>query len=268
MVTLFFRWFKSMKTLIFFSLIFFVSLPIRRACDIKFNDLDDHEINRRVHERDIFNITGQLQFCPSSLTVRNISVDNRLLKRLSILNVTYLLEPNRLNITALARLIGFAPLTIHLYFQTTNEYQSIRSSQSLPVNATDGQLACARSYSDQEEILRNCPMLQYKNGHFVLNHTISVAIKRHQSVIDTLFTSVVIVLMTMGTLCIGCGLEMEQLVSNIKRPIPLIVGLVCQVVYLPLLSVAISKIFRLDNPTALGLLTTASTPGMCFCFFL
>jgi predicted Na+-dependent transporter len=112
------------------------------------------------------------------------------------------------------------------------------------------------------DILRNCPTLKYENGHYILTQSVNVAIKRHQTIIDVLFTAVVIVLVTSGTLCIGCGLEMEQLVTSFQRPIPLIIGLVCQIIYLPLLSLGISKTFRLDNSTSLGLLSTATSPGM------
>ncbi len=120
------------------------------------------------------------------------------------------------------------------------------------------------SSSNRQEILRNCPMLTYENNHYVLSEQINVAVKRHQTIIDTLFTCVVIFLVTIGTLCIGCGLELEQLINNIKRPIPLIVGLFCQIVYLPCLSMGITKIFRLDNSTSLGLISTASSPGKIF----
>jgi predicted Na+-dependent transporter len=117
------------------------------------------------------------------------------------------------------------------------------------------------------DILRNCPTLKYENGHYILTQSVNVAIKRHQTIIDVLFTAVVIVLVTSGTLCIGCGLEMEQLVTSFQRPIPLLIGLFCQIIYLPLLSLGISKTFRLDNSTSLGLLSTATSPGMKISYF-
>jgi predicted Na+-dependent transporter len=107
-------------------------------------------------------------------------------------------------------------------------------------------------------------MLKYENNYYVLTQKITVAIKRHQTIIDILFTGVVIFLVTVGTLCIGCGLEIEQLMTNFKRPIPLIVGLFCQIIYLPLLSFGITKLFRLDHSTSLGLISTASSPGKIF----
>jgi hypothetical protein len=106
-----------MKAFIIFSFIFLLNFHINRACNIAFERLDVLNIIRHGYERDIFNISGKLQYCPSSIVVRNISISNPILKRLSILNVSYLIEINRLNITTLARLVGFVPLTIQIYFQ-------------------------------------------------------------------------------------------------------------------------------------------------------
>ncbi len=114
------------------------------------------------------------------------------------------------------------------------------------------------------EILRKCPMLRLERGYYVLTEQITVAVKRRQTIIDVLFTGVVMVLLTVGILCIGCDLEIEQMVNNFKRPIPLLIGLACQIVYLPLLSALISKIFQLDRSTNLGLLSMASSAGKFF----
>ena len=250
-----------MKTLIILFLLLLVHSPIDRACHITFEKFDEFHVFRHAYERDIFNLTGQLEYCPSSITVQNISISNRMLKRLSILNVSYILETNRMNITTMARLIGFAPLTIQLYFQDgTNNYNIRTISRSLE-NATMEEKICAESSSNRQEILQNCPNLRYENDFYILSDTINVAVKRHQTIIDFLFTGVVIFLVTLGTLCIGCGLEIEQLTSNFRRPIPLIVGLFCQLIYLPCLSLGITKVLRLDNSTSLGLISTASSPG-------
>jgi hypothetical protein len=107
--------------LLFFILL--LNFHINRACHIEFNKLDTSHTLRHVYEQGIFNITGQLQYCPSSIIVRNISLANPLLKRLSILNVSFFIETNQIHITVLARLIGFAPLNIEFYFQDDNEYR-------------------------------------------------------------------------------------------------------------------------------------------------
>lgn len=107
------------------SFIFFLNLNINQSCNIKFNKIDLSRTIRHAYEQSIFNITGQLQYCPPSITVQNISIANPLLRRLSILNVSYYIETNQIYITALARLVGFAPLTIDLYFQEQNQYRYI-----------------------------------------------------------------------------------------------------------------------------------------------
>ena len=98
-------------------IIFVLQLNNSDACHIDFDQLDTTNVIRHIYERSLVNITGQLRDCPSSLIVRNISIANPSLKRLSILNVTYVIETDGMNIHALARLIGFAPLTIQLYFE-------------------------------------------------------------------------------------------------------------------------------------------------------
>ncbi|CAF4011628.1 unnamed protein product, partial [Rotaria sp. Silwood1] len=97
-------------------------------------------------------------------------------------------------------------------------------------NGTYEQIKCSKSSLNHNEIVENCQMLKYENGYYILRQTINIAVKRHQTIIDLLFTSVVMFLVTTGILCIGCGLEMEQLIKNIRKPLPLIVGLICQII--------------------------------------
>ena len=106
-----------MSTFIVLLFIFLVGSDVSRACHIAFDQVDSADTIRHIYERDIFNITGELHHCPPSILVHNISISNPQLKRLSILNVSYFIENNQINITALGRLVGFAPLKIQLYFQ-------------------------------------------------------------------------------------------------------------------------------------------------------
>jgi hypothetical protein len=248
-----------MKRFVILSALVVFCSTISLACQISFGKLQASNVVRHVYERDIFNISGELEFCPSSFVIQNLSISNPKLKRLSVLNVSYYLENNRMNITALARLIGFTPLHIQLFF--LGQGNGFRPVASSLVNGSEEQKSCAMSSSDRLEILENCPSVKYDDGLYILSQTISVAIKRHQTIIDALFTGVVFFLVTMGTLCIGCDLEMEQIVGNLRRPIPLLLGLFCQIVYVPLLSYALTKIFRFDHATSLGLISTASSPG-------
>jgi len=228
---------------IFLFSIFTLPIQVYQTCDIKFDRLDAMNITRYIYEEDIFNITGELQHCPSSLIIRNISIANPYLRRLSILNVSFFIETNRIHLTGLARLVGFAPITLELYFkhQDTSNRRYFNN--------------CALKSTEQ------CSTLKYRHGFYVLTEKITVAVKRRQTVIDTLFTVVVLFLVTFGTLCIGCDLEYEQLINNFRRPIPLLIGLGCQIIYLPLLAKGLTKMFQLNKSTSLGLLSTAGSPG-------
>jgi hypothetical protein len=112
-----------MWTIFQLTFILLLNSNINRACNIEFNRLNKFDAIRDVYEQDVFNITGQLQHCPSSITIRNISIANPSLKHLSILNVSYFIETNQIHIISLARLIGFAPLTIELYFEDQQEHR-------------------------------------------------------------------------------------------------------------------------------------------------
>lgn len=237
-------------------ILIFSSFHRTDACHLLIDHLDSSNILRQSYERDVFNITGELRSCPSSLEVMNISIINPDLKRLSILNVSYFLETRQINITTFARFIGIAPLTIQFYLRA----QSNEIPYSL-VNGSAEERACAMFSLDRDEILHRCSMLKFENASYHYSQTIDVAIKRHQTIIDNLFTTVILFLVMIGTLCIGCGLELDQILENWKKPLPLFIGSFCQIIYVPLLSFGITKIFRLDRANSLGLISTASSPG-------
>ena len=106
-----------MKRLLLCALLFIFHVRFNRACQIEFRKLETSNVVRYVYERSMFNVTGRLRFCPPSIVVKNVSLLNPSLKRLSILNVTYVIEKNSIHITGLARLLGFAPISLQLYLQ-------------------------------------------------------------------------------------------------------------------------------------------------------
>ena len=114
-----------MQIFILLCTIILIYSEINQACQIDFDDLDTTGTIRHVYEQDLFNITGQVRFCPRSLVVVNISTLNEDLIRLSIINVTYWIETNQLNISGIGRLVGFAPLTIEFYFRENPEQKSV-----------------------------------------------------------------------------------------------------------------------------------------------
>lgn len=241
---------------ILFICVFFVFFRRISSCSLIVDHLEPSNILRRSYEKDLWNITGELRFCPSFLHVRNLSIINPRLKRLNILNVSFYIETNQLEINLLSRYVGISPLTIEFYFEKQNQKQNYSVK-----NATDEQRICLTSEFDDEDFFQRCSMIKNHSEFFRYSRTIDVAIKRRQTIIDTLFMSVIIVLVMAGTLCIGCGLEIEQIFENFRRPIPLLVGLFSQIIFLPLLSFGMTKIFRFDKAASLGLISTASSPG-------
>ncbi|KAG8554701.1 hypothetical protein GDO81_003867 [Engystomops pustulosus] len=59
----------------------------------------------------------------------------------------------------------------------------------------------------------------------------------------------------------GCKVDLEILKNLIKRPYPVLLGIVGQFVLMPLYAYLLSLLLRLSQPLALGLVVTCSSPG-------
>lgn len=68
-----------------------------RACRISFGRSDGTEPMRNVFERDLFNITGQLEFCLRSFAIRNVSTSNPQLKRPGIGNLSSFAQSDQIS---------------------------------------------------------------------------------------------------------------------------------------------------------------------------
>jgi hypothetical protein len=84
--------------------------------------------------------------------------------------------------------------------------------------------------------------IEYLNQtKYIFNYTndlnIDFAVKRKSSILDTIFTVVVIILVCIGTFLIGCRLVTQNLYANIRRPIPILIGLFSQFLCLPLVRI-------------------------------
>ncbi|CAF4354822.1 unnamed protein product, partial [Adineta steineri] len=81
------------------------------------------------------------------------------------------------------------------------------------------------------------------------------------TILDIIFTVIVIILVCIGTFLIGCRLDTQNLYANIRRPVPILIGLSSQFLCLPLLAFGLAKLAKLDSSTAIGLISTGSAPG-------
>ena len=66
---------------------------------------------------------------------------------------------------------------------------------------------------------------------------VDFAVKRKSTVLDIIFTVCIIVLVCIGTFLIGCRLVTQNLYANIRRPMPILIGLFSQFLCLPLVRI-------------------------------
>jgi len=126
--------------------------------------------------------------------------------------------------------------------------RSIEIKNSLPLNLLT-------FYNQSEDLIFNLTIhgnllgysrlslhVEYLNQtKYLFNYTndlnIDIAVKRKSTILDTIFTVVVIILVCIGTFLIGCRLVPQNLYANIRRPIPILIGLFSQFLCLPLVRI-------------------------------
>ena len=91
--------------------------------------------------------------------------------------------------------------------------------------------------------------------------TYLVKTKRIPRFIDTLFNYMLLPLILIVTCGMGCKLDLDIIKMKLRRPIPVLVGPVCQFICMPLVALCISKLLEFDPLTAMGLITVGSCPG-------
>ncbi|XP_052086574.1 sodium-dependent organic anion transporter-like [Mytilus californianus] len=70
-----------------------------------------------------------------------------------------------------------------------------------------------------------------------------------------------IVLLAVILLSLGCTIEPTKLLQQIKKPVPVIIGIVLQFIVYPLTAFGFAHAFQLNKYDALGLLILATCPG-------
>ncbi|KAI6232255.1 hypothetical protein M3Y95_00467100 [Aphelenchoides besseyi] len=83
-------------------------------------------------------------------------------------------------------------------------------------------------------------------------------------VMERIFVISIITLTTLGTVCMGCDLEVQIVLETLKRPTAPLIGFFTQFMWMPLLSYAIANFMLVpydEYPFALGLFVTGCSPG-------
>lgn len=75
------------------------------------------------------------------------------------------------------------------------------------------------------------------------------------------FGAMIAILVALNNINVGCQLDKEVVLSQLKRPIAPAIGMFCQFIFMPLVSYG-TALLLLENPvTRLGLFTIGSCPG-------
>ncbi|CAD5113675.1 DgyrCDS2836 [Dimorphilus gyrociliatus] len=92
-------------------------------------------------------------------------------------------------------------------------------------------------------------------------HNIPVVIMVPNRMLTGIFIVCVIFFMLLLNFGFGCKLEVDVIKEIIKKPIPPLIGFLCQSALMPLIGLALSKAMRMSNDIGFGILVLAASPG-------
>ncbi|CAG2189161.1 ASBT [Mytilus edulis] len=93
------------------------------------------------------------------------------------------------------------------------------------------------------------------------NTTLDVVIDPTAVILKRLTSSLLIVLLAIIMMSLGCTIEVDKLIQQIKRPLPAIIGMALQFIVYPLVVFGLVHAFQLDHYNALGMLLLGTCPG-------
>lgn len=94
------------------------------------------------------------------------------------------------------------------------------------------------------------------------NEVLNVVVLRHARLIDTLFSVTIVILLAILFINFGAAINLQIIREIFKRPVGIIIGTVCQVVFMPLIAYGLGlALFPHDHELALGLFLTGITPA-------
>ena len=75
------------------------------------------------------------------------------------------------------------------------------------------------------------------NESQIAKYDYKLSVVRPESSLSTIFTVLVAVFVGINTLMYGCTLDLTLVKEHIKRPVPILIGLTCQLAFMPLVSI-------------------------------
>lgn len=108
---------------------------------------------------------------------------------------------------------------------------------------------------------RTCNASQ--DEEILLTRDVHVSVLREKEAVDYVFITFVTLIMVIGNINMGCFLEMKDVQNIIKKPTAVILGFVCQYLYMPLASYLIGMLLFDDDDImiSLGFFILGCCPG-------
>ena len=148
--------------------------------------------------------------------------------------------------------------------------QSSDKHSFIIINQTDFVIAQNASYPLTFQLLIKGKYLGIADLHFYLTTnesttlvgTIVVKVERSiNQILVKLFRTGLTVMLCMSYVTMGSKVDLQIIRNQLKRPLPVLIGMVCQFVILPATAFGLCKLFLLDDAASVGLVTDGTSPG-------
>ena len=153
------------------------------------------------------------------------------------------------------------------------QVQSSDKYSFIIINQTDFVIPQNESYPFTFQLLIKGKYLGIANLHFYITTnesttlvgTIVVKVERSiNQVLVKLLRTGVTVMLCMSYVTMGSKVDLQIIRNQLKRPLPVLIGMVCQFVILPATAFGLCKLFFLDDAASVGLVTDGTSPGGFF----
>ncbi|XP_038050361.1 ileal sodium/bile acid cotransporter-like [Patiria miniata] len=132
---------------------------------------------------------------------------------------------------------------------------NITGSGDLPVMMTVHVRGKALGISELELRVKRDGMAKEMVGEY------TIKVIRVPTILDFLFTYLLLVWLCLSYVTTGAKMQPKVIWSKMKPPWGILIGMLGQFILMPLWAFALTKIFSLDNETALGLIFVGTCPG-------
>ncbi|XP_041460412.1 ileal sodium/bile acid cotransporter-like [Lytechinus variegatus] len=106
-------------------------------------------------------------------------------------------------------------------------------------------------------------VFQNSTGEYLINAYL-VKVLRKPLFTPTALATILLVWICVSYVTMGNKIEPKLILDHLKRPHAVLIGLLCQFLIMPPLSLAIAKMFKLDDAAAIGLILDGTCPGGWF----